>query len=780
LIQVLGLRERTDMPNVKREVFFTKNWRFEKIQDVFNREKLDAVLSQIPENEHWNLYFTVADCFEQRGRLLKEQWAIPFDIDGIHIESEATVLFDAQRVAEEAINVLGLDWRNCAICFSGNGVQFFVLLDAPILSSDFFDTLRPHYAAVCSKIQSRLTEKGIQGNVDTSVFSAGRLMRLPETDNRKPNKPTRRAQIVNGAMAPHAFDLREISGLQHVERAEVIPNEALRNYPAPDTQAVCDGCAFLRFCKDSPEKVAEPQWYAMLSVTARLENGSELSHSLSEGHPGYSHYETEHKIEQALKSSGPRTCKNIDSLWGKCNTCENFEKVVSPILIRGPNYIGSAEFGYREQKVREDGTIVSGRPVYDDLIKKFSLEHPYRVFADTEQVILFNGSHWEAQTDLQLKMWSTEKVRPAPSVSEMNEFVGRLKAISVTTREWFVSTTNQKLNFRNCVLDTSTGETFAHSPNYGFFTMLPFDYDRFATAPTWEKFLDEICSGNAGMVEMLEEFAGYCISGDAPWLEKALLLVGEGANGKSTFMETLGNVVGVNNKASLPIKDLESDTKRYLLVNKLFNYSEETGSKALFESETFKTIVAGGTMAVKQLYMQPYEIKNRTKFIFAANEMPYSADKSYGFLRRLIIVKFNRRFTHGEPGHDPFIRDKLNKELAGICNSLIKAYNRLKSRGKLTPAYDNSTHIEEYRIEANNVARFYRDSVEVGPALECTAGDLYDEYVSYCESNGERPFANNKFIRLLEKEVPQIHRLVTKKNGKSVRVVRGLTIQKEY
>lgn len=777
-IQVLGLRERTDNPAMKREVFFTKGWRFDSIQDVFNSEKLLSVLSQIPESERFNLYFTVADCFEEKGRKLKEQWAIPFDIDDIFVESEATAQFDALRVAQEAINVLGLDYRNCGICFSGNGVQFFVLLDAPILSADYFDALRPHYAAVCSKIQTRLLEKNIKGKVDTSVFSAARLMRLPNTDNRKPGKPTRRALILNGAMTPHAFDLIEISGLEHIQSNEVIPNEALRNYPKPDSEAVCNGCAFLKFCKEKPQEVAEPQWYAMLSVTARLENGRDLSHSYSQGHPSYSHYETEHKIDQALKASGPRTCKNIDSLWGKCASCENYEKVASPILLRGPNYIASVDFGYRLHKLNDEGKIVLGKPAYQDLIKKFEIERPFKVLSDTGQVIVYNGKFWEPWTKFDLRSWIASIVRPEPSVTEMEEFIGQLQSRNVIKREWFLDTTYQKLNFKNCVLDTKTGEVFPHKPEYGFFNVLPVDYDRHAECPTWDKFLKDICNDDEGMVEVLEEFAGYCISGDVPWLEKALLMVGEGANGKSTFMETLGNVVGPNNRSSVPFRDLENDTKRHLIVNKLFNYSEETSSRTLFESDNFKNLIPGGMMTVKQLYVQPYEVKNRAKFIMAANEFPYSTDKSHGFLRRLLIVKLNRRFTLGEPGHDPKIKEKLNNELAGICNSLIRAYDRLKTRGRLTDKYDNDKHVQEYMIESNNVARFFRDNITVDIEKQCLAGDLYHSYVAYCEDHGEKAFSNSKFIKLLEKEIPTLKQtlVVTKLQGKSVRLYRGISI----
>lgn len=781
-IQVLGLRDRLDIPGKKREMFFTRNWRFEKIQDVFDPDIRAKVISQIPDNEKHNLYFTEADCFEERGRKLREQWAIPFDIDDLVLESTETMHPTALKAANEALDVLGLPPNSCPIVFSGNGVQFHILLDAPILSDEFFDALRPHYSEACKKIQARLLSKDIHGRVDTSVFSAARLMRLPDTDNRKPGKPTRRATVLCASVQTHDFDLTEKSGLKYIDKEEVVPDIALKNYPRPDTPAVCGGCKFLQFCKDSPDKVAEPWWYAMLSITARLENGREVSHAYSEGHPGYSHYETELKIDQALEASGPRTCKNIDSHWGQCSTCENFEKVVSPIMIRGPDYIKSADCGYREQRLTKEGALVAGKPAYQDLIKTYTLERPYKVFSDSEQICAFNGTHWEIVPDSLLKEWVTKIVRPEPNVAEMKEFIGQLKARSIIDREWFIDTTHQKLNFKNCVLDTSTGETFAHKPEFGFFNILPFAYDKDALCPTWDKFLLEICNGDKGKAQVLEEFAGYAMSGDVCWLEKALLMVGDGANGKSTFMETLGNVVGPMNRSSVPFEDLEKDTKRYLLVNKLFNYSEETGQKALFESKNFKNLVGGGMMTIKNLYIQEYEVKNRAKFLMAANEMPMSADKSYGFLRRLLIVKFNQRFVLGSPGHDPGLKEKLNNELAGICNSLIRAYNRLKKRGRLTDLYDNDKYISVYIMETNSVAQFFSDVIQLDESRECGTGELYEEYVTYCQTNGDKAYSHNKFSRLLAREVPDLdnRRFIRREGSRVFRGYKGISFYKEY
>jgi len=73
-------------------------------------------------------------------------------------------------------------------------------------------------------------------------------------------------------------------------------------------------CKFMNFCADSPEKVSEPLWYAMISnIVSIRPGGYSIAHKLSKGHPGYDRSETDQKIHHALDATGPHTCEYIMS-----------------------------------------------------------------------------------------------------------------------------------------------------------------------------------------------------------------------------------------------------------------------------------------------------------------------------------------------------------------------------------------------------------------------------------------------------------------------------------
>lgn len=794
MIQVLGLRDYQSRGKTKkRETFFEKGWRFENVQDVFNPEKLQQVLDNVPDAERYNLYFTVADCYEESGRKLKEQWAIPFDIDGLQLEDPETkqpyiptaCYQIAERAARAAATALGVPYEEMPVVFTGNGVQLFVLLSKPIVDEKFFDKAREAYALVANKIQNSLNNEKIVGEVDRSVWSAGRLMRLPHTLNKKKNRPERASYILNQTAVPRDYDIFIEAGVTLQEVPETLTQNFIKNYPKPDTVAVCTGCKFLVWCKSNPEKVREPQWYAMTSITARLDDGEELTHSFSEGHPQYQHYETELKIKQSLEAAGPRTCKDIGTRWDGCTDCEYYGKVTSPIMIRGEDYIASKDFGFRERKQVETengGTkIVPGKPVFNDLIKHFNVEHTYKVVKDNDQVIIYNGKYWEFISEREVKQWMTKLVKPDPSASEMSEFYERLKCHRVTSLDELFNQKDGHMNFQNCVLNMKTGETFTHSPDFGFFDVRPYAYDPRAVAPTWDKFLVDIMSGRTHMADTLKEFAGYCISGDTYWFHRALLLVGDGDNGKSVFMEVLGEVVGKDSHSAIPLQDLAKPTMRHHLVNKLFNYSEETKPTALNESEIFKVLASGGQITIKQLYMQEYTVQNKAKLIISANKMPYSQDKSHGLLKRLLIVKFNEIFKEGDPRRDEFLKEKLMRELPGICNGLIAAYKNLRTNKRLSGAAELAQETLNYQQESDTVVMFCEDVI-----IQCEEEDgqiktseLYQEYVIMCEGKNLKPANAITFGKSFSKYTG-IKAATTSRNGVSYKVYRGIKINKEY
>lgn len=753
MIQILGLREYWNRSKQKYELthaFYKEGWRAESLQKIL--ESPQSILETIPESEHFNLYFTVCHTHDKKARDFSHQFYIPFDIDDVG-EQRKEEAFEAFC---EALN-LSHDKTGCI--FSGGGIQTFIELDSPIESKDYFDEVRGFYKTIARRVDAELRKRNLPGKTDTSVWSANRLMRMPETYNIKEKEGLKKkAYVIQEHLEPQPFDFHEKSGIPYVERKEQVSTKALEGLPPVDDKEVQRGCEFLKHCYQNQASVSEPEWYAMLSVVGRIPGGRNLAHEYSKYHPDYTEEETEEKLNQALMASGPRTCENIESLWGGCDKCAWKGHVTSPIMIQGEDFIKTRESGFYEIYYDSKGNA-KYKPNYEDLIKYFrEVFGDHVVENETGRVFVFNGKYWEIVYDLEIKAFAERNFNPRPNMNQRREFIEKLKLKNIikNVNDFFHGTTRKKINMQNGVFDISTMKLVDHSKDYGFTNILPYSYDPKALeAPIFNQFMDEITCGREDLKKVLLEFCGYAISGDDYWLHKALVLSGSGSNGKSTFMQILKEVAGEENCSKKTMSELNKETARYELENKLFNIGEETKVRALAESEVFKTLTSGNEITVKKLYQQEYEITNRAKIIFACNEDPRFEDTSHGFFRRLVIVPFERQFSEEEA--DKAIHSKLRQEKTAIFNIFIRHYKDLLERGGLPKSETVDNSLEKYKTENDIFYLWLGDCLSQGNGEDFASNDdLWDSFSQYCERRNALRFKiYTDFIKRLGRELPQ-------------------------
>jgi putative DNA primase/helicase len=96
------------------------------------------------------------------------------------------------------------------------------------------------------------------------------------------------------------------------------------------------------------------------------------------------------------------------------------------------------------------------------------------------------------------------------------------------------------LNVENGTIDVRTGSLREHRQEDMITKMARVVYDRNAGCPVWKQFLMEIMSYSAELIRFIQAAAGWAITGDTS--EQAMfILFGTGANGKSTFLNTIMN-----------------------------------------------------------------------------------------------------------------------------------------------------------------------------------------------------------------------------------------------
>lgn len=303
------------------------------------------------------------------------------------------------------------------------------------------------------------------------------------------------------------------------------------------------------------------------------------------------------------------------------------------------------------------------------------------------------------------------------------------------------------LNLNNGMLDLQEFKLLPHNKKYYSTIRIPIDFDPNAKCPEFLNFLDQIFEGDQERKAISSEMYGYCLTSSVK-AQKALILYGNGANGKSVFADILGMLVGSENTCALTLSDLDKPFARSELVDKLLILSTENemDSRGL-NTQFLKAIVSGDPIRVERKHEQGFTYRPFCKLVLGLNNLPYARDKSHGFMRRLIILPFNRTFDKGQA--DVHLTRKLKKELPGILNFALNGLQRLRSNEYIFTDSKVSTKAQRsYEEELNPVASFVEDTITKGEVDQRVQNDSIARlYRIWCTQNRiSNPMSNQRLF----------------------------------
>jgi len=334
---------------------------------------------------------------------------------------------------------------------------------------------------------------------------------------------------------------------------------------------------------------------------------------------------------------------------------------------------------------------------------------------------------------------------------------------------------NRHCNIRSGMLDLESMDLKSHHQDYLSTIQLPVTNSPNATCPRWLQALDEIFEGDSERIAILQEFTGLCLVPDTSF-QKALIKVGEGANGKTTVIQVQEELLGRENICNVALADLGNEFHRVRLHGKLVNIASEIDPKTLEKSDYFKSIVTGDTISAAHKHKPAFDFRPVVRLIFACNRLPRVRDTSHGFYRRLIILPFERRFE-GEDA-DRHLSKKLLAELDGIFLWALRGLKRLYQQGHFTESEVVDAALADYKRYNNPLMAFIEDSCQVDPAATTSKETLYSEYRKYSEKYGYSAFSRESFFRELYAAYQQLETARIRQNGEREQVVMGIAVVK--
>jgi P4 family phage/plasmid primase-like protien len=272
---------------------------------------------------------------------------------------------------------------------------------------------------------------------------------------------------------------------------------------------------------------------------------------------------------------------------------------------------------------------------------------------------------------------------------------------------------------------------------------LSFNYDPRATAPVWN---DTLQSTVPWAADFLQEFAGYSLTTDTRY-ELAIWLCGPRGSGKSTILTGLQAMLG-ERAGVLGLADIErSSFALASLPGKTLVVSTEQPAQYMQCSHVLNAIISGELVHVDRKFRDPVDIRPRAKIAWAMNDMPRVPDAGNGLFRRVKVIKFPKL---GEDA-DPKVKETIETEGAGILNWALAGLVRLRANNRFTIPQCVADATNDFQQTNDVPAVFVSECCTVGPELKVAGGALYEEYKTWCLTNGHKPQSSTSLAREWER-----------------------------
>lgn len=266
--------------------------------------------------------------------------------------------------------------------------------------------------------------------------------------------------------------------------------------------------------------------------------------------------------------------------------------------------------------------------------------------------------------------------------------------------------------------------------------------------------------------KVLQEYTGYTLTPNAKH-QKALMLQGEGGEGKSAFIEM---VSGLHHRVEVFDVNSTDARKPASLADATLIICPEVGRKN-FQLEFFKSLVAGDKVQLRNLYKDQVSVVLGAKCIFSFNNFPIVNDKTNGFWRRVILFKLTNKIS----------ADKVNVNLPAeilaterhiVLNWALEGLQRLTRQKDFTRVPELELGIEEWKASHNTVKQF-TDEFELAlhPTNYFLKVDLYQRYRQFCADRGHFAGSNESFYADLKRLFPNLLEKKVTLNGERLRAV---------
>lgn len=441
----------------------------------------------------------------------------------------------------------------------------------------------------------------------------------------------------------------------------------------------------------------------------------------------------------------------------------------------------AVDLAHNEKRLKNETERFDDTMAFKFLIDEMMLEGEYFAKLKGSDILYHyrGGAYQSGTAEDDIKHYVSKLTDRTVKPRVEADVVSGLTTHHLTQRDDEPERSRRLINCKNGIFDLVTGKLSPHTPDRFLTAQIPVQFDPKATCESFETFLTEIMPVDC--VPIVFEIIANAMFGWTHY-EKFFIFHGVGANGKSTLMKVFTEFLGKANVSTVPLQDLEDNKfKRIEVMDRLANICPDIGSRPLSQSNILKGFVSGDRVDGERKHQRPVSFTPYATFVFSANELPKSADKTFAFYRRMCIIPFPNVFTGKEA--DVTLADSLAtpETLSGIMNRAIEAAKRLIKQSGFSENETTREAVQQYQVQNDNIVQFVEDlEVEFKEDSVTRRQELFDAYGRYCDSMKLKATSQIKFNKRIPELLPDVSAERSKDPKQRVAIWLNLSYNQQY
>jgi putative DNA primase/helicase len=422
------------------------------------------------------------------------------------------------------------------------------------------------------------------------------------------------------------------------------------------------------------------------------------------------------------------------------------------------NAITETESGFEDADVIRyfKGRQLIGARVAEEILER----RHFLTFADNEEIYVYDDREgiYRPGGEIAIRDETQRMLKHKTTNHFINEVEGYIRRSNYVDRAAIEPPLNL-IPVQNGILNIDTGEVSDYSPDIPFFVKHPGSYDPalLKEGSDAEQFVKTTFPEDDAAT--VQEIVGACFYRKYLY-KKALMLVGDGDNGKSLLMTLINAALG---DAAVSTRTLyELTYNRFALADlyhKNANIQADIGGGEISFTGRIKTLTGGDRISAERKNIPAFQFVNHATLIFSTNDLPEVKNADDVFYARWILVEMPYTFVAHPTGdnervRDPFLEDKIctDQSVSWFLTWAIDGLQRLLQAGKYAESESALNVKERWVSRTDSLQAFVNANVQESVGNSVTKQEFYEAYQNYCNANNMAPISKE----LVGRRLPRI------------------------